>query len=260
MKRLRSRSAFFLLLLAAFLAGCASVPIHKEETGPKMYYDKAMEELKGGWIFGPDYAQVRQTLNIIIDNYPYSTYAPLAQLRIADTYYKEGRYLESAEAYDHFVKLYPNDTHLPYAVYREGRSFLENQKSWLTKSLPYDTDLTGILNAFNEFRYVAENYPSSPYAGKAHTYAIQCERALADHNIYVADFYIAHDHYEAAIDRLMTVYKQYPHSGVADRALYKLALVYRKINSPDAYRQTVDLLRQSYPDSSYIKKLAPGKQ
>ncbi len=260
MKRLLTTSACVVFMVSAFISSCATAPVKKEQPGPQMYYDKAMEELKGGWIFGPDYTQVRQTLTIIIDNYPYSTYAPLAQLRIADTFYKEGRYLESAEAYDHFVKLYPNDKNLPYAVYREGRSFLENQKSWLTREIPYDTDLTGIYNAFDEFKYVSDNFPSSPYAVKAHTYAIQCEKAIAEHNIYVADFYMSHDHYEAAIGRLKTVYDKYPNSGVADRALYKLALVYRQINSPDAYRQTVDQLKQSYPDSTYIGKLAPAEK
>jgi outer membrane protein assembly factor BamD len=259
MKTFNYRGIFLLFVLFAFVSGCASAPVKKEQPGPEMYYNKALEELKGGWIFGPDYNQVRQTLNQIIDNYPYSTYAPLAQLRIADTYYKEGRYLESAEAYDHFIKLYPNDKNMPYAVFMEGRSFFENQKSWLTGSIPYDIDPTGIYNAFDEFKYIMNNYPSSEYADKAKKYAIECEKALANHEIYIADFYTSHEHYEAAIGRLKTVYEKYPDSGLADKALYKLATIYKKINSPAEYRQTIELLQQSYPDSKYSKEVSPAK-
>ena len=253
MKTPKYRAILFSFALFAFLAGCASAPVKKEQPGPEMYYNRALEELKGGWLFGPDYEQIRQTLNQIIDNYPYSTYAPLAQLRIADTYFKESRYLESAEAYDHFIKLYPNDKNIPYAVFMEGRSFFENQKSWLTGSIPYDIDPTGIYNAFDEFKYIISNFPSSEYAEKAKKYARECEKALAKHDLYIADFYRAHEHYEAAINRLKTVYEKYPDSGVADEALYKLAGIYKKLDSPEEYKQTMDLLKQSFPDSKYNK-------
>lgn len=239
--------------LLSFIGGCASEPI-KKQPGPEEYYNKAMDELKSGSIFGVDYEQVREALNQIIDNYPYSTYAPLAQLRIADTYYKESRYLESAEAYNHFIKMYPNDKNIPYAVFMEGKSFLNNQKTWLTGSIPYDIDPTGIYNALDEFKYIIDNYPSSPYAGEAKKYARQCEYALGMHNMYIADFYIDHGHYEAAINRLKEVYDKYPQSGLADKALYKLAKIYKKINSPEEYRQTIELLKQAYPQSSYNKK------
>ncbi len=252
MKNFNYRITLLLFVLFAFIYNCASAPV-KEKPGPETYYNEAMKELKGGWLFGPDYAQVRQKLNQIVDNYPYSTYAALAQLRIGDTYYKEGRYLESAEAYDHFIKLYPNDKNIPYAVFMEGRSFLENQKSWLIGGIPYDIDPTGIYNAFDEFKYIVDNYPSSPYADKAKKYALLCEKTLANHDLYIADFYMSQDHYEAAIDRLKTVYEKYPDSGVGDKALYKLATIYKKINAPEEYNKTIELLKQKYPESSYNK-------
>ncbi len=244
------RIAFLLLVLLYFIAGCSSAPV-KKQPGPEEYYKEAMEEMKGGWIFGPDYEQVRETLNMIIDNYPYSTYAPLAQLRIADTYYKEGRYLESAEAYDHFAKMYPNDKNIPYAVFMEGKSFMKNQETWLTKNIPYDTDLTGINNAYDEFRYIVNNYPSSEYVADAKKYVVQCEKTLAEHDMYIADFYIDRGHYEAAINRLMDIYEKYPKSGLGDLALHKLATVYKTINSADEYNKTIELLKKAYPDSKY---------
>ncbi len=242
------------LLIVLLGLGCASAPVQKQP-GPKAYYDKAMEQMKGGGIFGTDYESVRRTLNQIVDNYPYSLYAQLAQLRIADTYYKEGKYLESAEAYDHFVKMYPNNTDVPYALFMEGKSFIDNQRTWLFKSLPDDTDEAGIYNALDEFRYIVRNYPDSKYAGEAGKYVVVCETVLADHDLYIADFYLEHDQYEAAIGRLQDVYKRFPDSGIGDKALYKLAIVYKSIHAPDAYRQIVDLLKRQYPDSKYVKKL-----
>lgn len=247
------------ILTLVLLTSCASAPV-KEQPGPETYYKQAMQELKGGWLFGPDYEQVRQTLNQIIDNYPYSTYAPRAQLLIADSYFKEGRYLEAAESYDHFIKMYPNDKDIEYAIFMEGRSFLENQKSWLLGGIPYDIDPTGIYNAYVEFKYILDNYPSSKYIEEAKKYELQCEQALAKHDLYIADFYIAHDHYEAAINRLKAVYEKYPDSGVADTALYKLAEVYTHINDPEGYDETVRLLKQLYPGSKYVNLLKTKKQ
>ena len=248
--------SLLLILTIIVLPSCASSPV-KEQAGPEAYYNEALKELKGGWLFGPDYEQVRQTLNQIIDNYPYSTYAPRAQILIADSYFKEGRYLEAAESYDHFVKMYPNDKDIPYAIFMEGRSFLENQKSWLSGDIPYDIDPTGIYNAYDEFRYIIDNYSSSKYADQAKKYVLQCEKALANHDLYIADFYISHDHYEAAINRLKAVYENYPDSGLGDKALYKLAQVYKHINDPEGYKQTISLLKQLYPDSKYINMLKP---
>lgn len=245
-------SIILLPMLFYLISGCASEPV-KKQPGPEEYYNNAMDELNHGGIFGPDYEQIRESLNQIIDNYPYSTYAPLAQLRIADTYYKESRYLESAEAYNHFIKMYPNDKQIPYAVFMEGKSFLNNQKTWLTGSIPYDIDQTGIHNALDEFKYITDNYPSSEYAGEAKKYAQKCEYTLAMHDMYIADFYINHEHYEAAINRLKDIYDKYPQSGLADKALYKLAGIYKKINSPEEYKQTMELLKQAYPESSYNK-------
>jgi outer membrane protein assembly factor BamD len=246
------RVTVLFLILLFFISGCASVPV-KKQPGPGEYYNNAMDELNHGGIFGPDYELIRGSLNQIIDNYPYSTYAPLAQLRIADTYYKESRYLESAEAYNHFVKMYPNDKQIPYAVFMEGKSFLNNQKTWLTGSIPDDIDQTGIHNALDEFKYIMDSYPASEYVAEAKKYAQKCEYTLAMHDMYIADFYIDHEHYEAAINRLQEIYSKYPQSGLADRALYKLAGVYKKINSPEEYKQTMELLKQAYPDSSFIK-------
>ncbi|MCL4557471.1 MAG: outer membrane protein assembly factor BamD [Deltaproteobacteria bacterium] len=239
-------------VLASLVAGCATAPVQKQP-GPKEYYNKALDELKGGSIFGADYEQARGTLNQIIDNYPYSAYAPLAQLRIGDSYYREGRYLESAEAYEHFVKMYPNDDNISYAVFMEGKSFLNNQKTWLIGSIPYDIDQTGIYNALDEFRYIADNYPSSKYAPEAKKYAQKCEYTLGRYDMYVADFYIHHGYYEAAIGRLREVYNKYPGRGLGDRALHELAGIYRRIGAQGEYRRTVELLKEAYPRSGHNK-------
>ncbi len=250
MKIGRYRALSFVLV--ALVAGCATAPV-KEQPGPQGFYDKALSELKGGSIFGTDYEQAREILNRIIDTYPYSTYAPLAQLRIADTYFKEGRYLESAEGYEHFIKMYPNDSNIPYAIFMEGKSYLDNQKTWLFKSIPYDIDQTGIRNALDEFRYIVGNYPSSHYAPKAKQYAKKCEYTLGMHDMYIADFYIHEGHYEAAIGRLKEVYDKYPEGGLGARALYKLASVYKSLGASEDYRQAMEMLKEAYPASSYNK-------
>ena len=54
-----------------------------------------------------DYPSALETIQTIIDNYPYSEYAVLAELKIADAYFDQGKYEEALSYYRDFSDLHP---------------------------------------------------------------------------------------------------------------------------------------------------------
>ncbi|MBW1694511.1 MAG: outer membrane protein assembly factor BamD, partial [Deltaproteobacteria bacterium] len=103
--------------------------------------------LKKSWksIFGENLAESAQMLawdgmdayedgnySAAIDNfqqlkdwYPFSKYAILAELKIADSNYHLKRYEEAIFAYEEFEKLHPRNEAIPYVIYQIGRCYFD---------------------------------------------------------------------------------------------------------------------------------------
>ena len=83
-----------LALAAVTLIGCAKPPPIFEDVPPaEDLYAEGQEILQGGAWLGiiprVNYTEAVETFQSIIDNYPYSEYAVLAELAIADSYFEE---------------------------------------------------------------------------------------------------------------------------------------------------------------------------
>ncbi|MFQ5417702.1 MAG: outer membrane protein assembly factor BamD, partial [Myxococcota bacterium] len=100
--------------LAALLlpSGCKNTPPTFEEPAPaEELYEQGIDEMEGGTLFGfipwIDYGNSVETFQAIIDNYPYSDYAVLAELKIADSYFRDAKYEEALSYYRDFADLHP---------------------------------------------------------------------------------------------------------------------------------------------------------
>ena len=65
------------------------------------------------------------TAEDIIDNYPYSDYATLAELRIADAYYDQEHWEEALSYYRDFSELHPDHDRVPYTIYRAALAYTQ---------------------------------------------------------------------------------------------------------------------------------------
>lgn len=148
--------------------------------------------------------------------YPFSRYAILAELKIADAHYHLKQYPEAIAAYEAFERLHPRNEAVPYVVYQIGRCHFEQIDS-------VDRDQTAARNALDTFQRLMRQFPDNPYARKAGTHIVPCLQSLAGHEMYVGRFYMGQRLYDAALQRFLTVITEYPDVGYHYEALSLIA-------------------------------------
>ena len=150
------------------------------------------------------------------DWYPFSKYAILAELKIADSHYHLKAYAEAIQAYEEFEQLHPRNEATPYVIYQIGRCYYEQIDS-------IDRDQTPAQKALEVFQRLNRQYPDDPYTLRSRTHITKCLQNLAGHEFYVGKFYFKSRHYKAALNRFMAVVTKYPDVGVHHQALNYIA-------------------------------------
>ncbi len=150
------------------------------------------------------------------DWYPFSKYAILAELKIADSHYHLGQYAEAVMAYEEFEQLHPRNEATPYVIYQTGRCYYDRIDT-------IDRDQTPAKKALEIFRRLNRQYPDDAYAQQARTHIIKCLQNIASHEFYVGKFYFRSKHYKAALNRFLTVVTRYPDVGMHHQALGYIA-------------------------------------
>ncbi len=164
--------------------------------------------------------------------YPFSQYAILAELKIADAHYHLQQYPEAIVAYEEFERLHPRNEAVPYVVYQIGRCYFEQIDT-------IDRDQTSARKALDTFQRLIRQYPDDTYAHKASTHIVKCFQSLAGHEFYVGRFYFRQKNYQAALQRFLTVINQYPDVGYHYDALSYIARceAYAPAPRPSAIKQ-----------------------
>ncbi len=163
------------------------------------------------------YQEAIKNFEQLKDWYPFSKYAILAELKIADANYQLKNYEEAILAYEEFEQLHPRNEAVPYVIYQIGRCYYEQVDT-------IDRDQTPAKKALEVFQRLVRQYPSDPYAARADTHITKCLQNLAGHEFYVGRFYYKSKKYKAALNRFQAVITHYPDVGVHHRALRYITL------------------------------------
>jgi outer membrane protein assembly factor BamD len=242
------RRALLLLAALAPLAGCSK---NVSITGKLNYgktaednYQAGVEELKGG-----HYAEATKFLEYVKTKYPFSKFAALAELRIADLKFKQERWPEAAEAYKSFVQLHPTNEDVDYAEYRVGLShFRDAPEEFFLFPPAYEKDQHSLESAVTDFRDLLQSRPSSKYASDAKARLAEAITRLARHEWYVAEFYYKRKRWAGAAGRLEGLVKNYPDSKYDVEALFKLADVSLKMNEKHRAQKALQEVVVKHPD------------
>jgi outer membrane protein assembly factor BamD len=179
------------------LTGCAW--FKKERIGSaEQLAAKGMQEFQE-----EDYRDALKTFTALKERYPYSRYAILAELKVADAHFYREEYPEAIVAYEDFVRLHPKNEVVPYVLYQIGTCYFE-------QLLSLDRDQTPTRLAVLAFERLLKTHPDSSYAGKARERIGICRQLLAGHEVYVGRFYYKSKHYGAALGRFEGVLTNYP--------------------------------------------------
>jgi outer membrane protein assembly factor BamD len=186
--------------------------------------------------------------------YPYTRFAALAELRVADCNHKDAKYAEAIQAYEQFVRYRPSHVEVSYARFMVALCYYEQIPSdWLLSPPAYEREQRPTHDALRLLRRFIVDFPNDPLVGRAQRMAQDAIRLLAAHEMYVARFYLDGDHPLAAIGRLRTLITTYPTSGFEPEALLLLGETYLDLRDSEQAKRAFQEVAQRFPSSEYAE-------
>jgi len=180
------------------------------------------------------------------NKFPYSKYAVLSELAVADSYFKQESYPEAQVAYQSFKDLHPKHQQIDYVTYRLALSYY-NQIPPTS-----DRDLSLGNNAIQYFDEVIRLYPNSEYVKDAQEKRAAALKLLAEKEIYIADFYFKKEKWDSARVRYENELKKYPGSGFDAKALSRAAICSYRASDVDHARVLIHQLQEKFPNSDEL--------
>lgn len=180
------------------------------------------------------------------DRYPYSKYAILAELKLADALYLQEKYIEAAEAYGDFERLHPKNEAVPYVLYQQGLCYFNQITT-------YDRDQTSTVKAIQTFSRLQQTFPEDKYSAMAAAKLAEAQRTLAAHEFFVGEFYFRTKAYQAALGRFISLIKNYPDTGYHTRAMDYIKLCRAKIAEQTEEAAAADAKSRKSADPERVK-------
>ena len=167
-------------------------------------------------------------------------YDPNVIMKRAESFHDKEGYAEAIVEYQHFLDLHRNHVLAPYAQYRLALSHFKMIQT-------IDRDVSPIEKARDQFIKLMQTHPGSQYEAEARAKIGECEDLLAQHHMFVAEFYYKKEAYLAAAKRYKLVIESYPHLEAAAEAKYELAKTYKDLGAPDWSRDWLVALIRDHP-------------
>ncbi len=147
----------------------------------------------------------------IINRYPFSPEATLAELKAADCSYHLERYFEALLLYEEFENRHPTNESIPYVIYQKAMCNYKQIDR-------IDRDTSGAIKATALFKQLLKAYPDSPYSEEARSRISAATEFLANHEYFVVEYYMRAGKHDQAKVRLRYLLTNYPMSKIAPKA------------------------------------------
>ena len=223
MKRIFIISVIFLFVCS----GCGMFQTRDDIPADELASD-GMENFEAG-----KYSKAIESFEKLKDWYPFSKYAILAELKIADAYFNLEEYEEAIFAYEEFENLHPRNEATPYVVYQIGICYF-NQIDTV------DRDQTVAKRALETFTRLIKQFPEDAYARQAQLLIKKCLQSLSGHEYHVGLYYYKGKHFSAALSRFKTVITDYPDVGIHRKALQYITRCETAIKNKEKPKEDLD--------------------
>ncbi len=200
-------------------SGCAlwNDLFSEEESTPVELMSEGMEDFNDG-----KFETATEIFQKIKDRYPYSKFAIKAELKMADALYERDLFDEAHDEYTEFEKLHPKNPSIPYVLFQKGMCHFSRVKT-------IDRTQSFTHKAREEFERLIQRYPKSSFAERARRKVRECYIRLAEHEVYVGNFYFKMEKYQPAMHRYIYLIEQYPDVGQYYEALEKIKICKEKL-------------------------------
>ncbi|BBD07796.1 outer membrane protein assembly factor BamD [Desulfovibrio ferrophilus] len=181
-----------LMGLLLVLPGCGMIDYYllppPEDTAQELY-EAGLDAMKA-----KEFESAAGHFQALKDRYPFSPYTPKAELSLGDAWFLAEEYQMAADVYEEFEALHPRHEMIEYVLFQVGVS---NFKLFESIDKPHNT----VRTAIEYFTRLKQVYPESKYIAEADRYIVECRRLMAEHEVFVADFYWRSERYGSAWER-----------------------------------------------------------
>ena len=240
---------FYLLIILFFCISCSKDKVRESTIKEKSLDLQVLEAYKEGMksLETGDVLFAAKKFNEAEILFPQSQWAPKSALMAAYSYYKQDYYGDAIAELNRFIKIYPQNKNLDYAIYLLGVCYYE-------QIVDEKKDLQSIVNAKQNFVKVAKNYPNTEYALDAEFKLDLINDILASKEMYVGRFYFEKKKWIPAINRFRKVIEDYETTIYAEEALHRLVEVYYTIGLKNESEKYAKLLGYNYQSSIWYEK------
>lgn len=229
--------SLLVVLVVTILQGCATPQMNKP---PDVLFKDGEQSFQDG-----NYEDAIAQWKKVKESYQSPELTARAELAIADAYFLNNDFIESAAAYEDFRKLHPSHLRAGYALYRQGMSYY-NQIHRI------DTDQTPVKNALNIFESYIKTYQDGEHAVEVQENLQDCRDKQLQYELYVGQFYLRNEKYPAAIGRFEEALKNFSELPRRDELLYYLGRAYLEDGQKTKGREVYGRLFKEFPASRYV--------
>lgn len=244
------------LIIGATLGACTSTT-SQGPVGPLTFGQTAKSNYSRGTLELDDknIDRARRYFKHVRREYPYSRYATLAELRLADCEFSEEAFAEAAASYRRFVRLHPTHENADHAAFRRGLSFHKMiPTDWFLVPPSHERDMSATRDALRELRSFRRHFEESDYSSDATDLVRDCLTRLAQHEMYVARFYLRRGKHKAAIGRTEVVEREYADSDLVAEAIFVRGETYMDMDEQNSARETFLKLARTFPKAAEAER------
>jgi len=195
------------------------------------------------------FTKALEICNRVRNVYRDSPLSTLAELTIADIYYKRGDYEQARIAYEDFSRLHPRHEKMDYVSYRIGLTIYKRSPAAAGR------DQTSTRQAVNAWTGFDSRYPDSSHVPDVKKYLVKARDRLARKELYIARFYAQRGAWGATQKRLEGLLKRYSNTPTAPIAMKELSSAYHRWGMTQKATDIRDLLVEQYPNSKQLNRL-----
>ncbi|MDH3237463.1 MAG: outer membrane protein assembly factor BamD [Deltaproteobacteria bacterium] len=186
------------------------------------------------------YNKAIEHFQVLLERFPTSPLAPRAQLALADAHMENKDNVEAEVGYDDFLRLYPANDNVPYALFRKGELLFRQM------SKP-GRDQTKTIEAIRIYRLFLGKSPSGPHAVTAAKRVAELRNRLADNEVVVVSHYITRRKYDSAEARARRAVADYPDTTSLPSLMSLLAQALDREGKKEEAAEVRKSLREKFP-------------
>lgn len=227
-------------------------PVREETKGwnvEKLYNEASTELGKHNW------NKAIKLYEVLEATYPYGKYAQQGMLDLAYAYYNSDTPELAVPEIDLFIRTYPTNDNIDYALYLKGYINYYNDNGLLARFSKQDLserDPKGLKDAYFAFAEIVNRYPDSKYVPDAKDKMNKLVNALARGELFRARHYMQIKAYIAAVNRTQQLIKNYPNTIYVEEALAMQSVAYRELGQLQLSNQAQQILQLNFPKSEYL--------